>query len=229
MPARSVKLTLSNNTSFALTLVGASGPCHGSWTDPLQPPSVIQPRSHGTWESESSGILTGTEGWVKYVIENDDHDSNSGQPCMHELVYIHWDNPFVWDNSTNPLDFSVTTTDRTPPCDADKGVLDHPGEFTTVFTGTGRSQNCRHELFVAGVDRQGLTVDFAAALFGWPAILLNNILGTGQANINFSITLGLRQQGSVDQTILSFHDGRLGLRPLAKEVGETSVRALLRM
>jgi hypothetical protein len=185
-------------------------------------------------ERESSGILTGTEGWVKYIIENDEHDSTSTVlhpvPCAHELVYIHWDNPFVWGKSTQPFDSSVTTTDVPPPCDVDKfgGVLDTG--FSSVFTGSGTSQNCRHELFPGQIKVQSFSAGLGDLIFGLavPVILLNNILGTGDADIKYEITLGLRQQGSVDQTIFSFHDGSLGLRPLAT-AGQSSVRTLLHM
>ncbi len=50
MPRRSTKITLKNNTDFMLTLIGKAGPCHGIWTDGLEPPPKIpqKHRAHGS-------------------------------------------------------------------------------------------------------------------------------------------------------------------------------------
>jgi hypothetical protein len=130
MPRRSVRVTLSNNTPFTLKLIdpriATEDPCHGNWTDvSWRPPQQIAQKSHGAWQSESAGIGTGTEGWVKYQIENTDADLKADPTgrtlCLQELVYIHWDNPFIWDplGHTKPIDFTVSTTDVTPPCNSD--------------------------------------------------------------------------------------------------------------
>jgi hypothetical protein len=84
---------------------------------------MVRARPARVGKGESSGLGTGTEGWVKYQL------SNPG--CEPELVFIHWNNPFVWDRDTKPMDFSVTTTDVTPSCDADMGHWDAPGDFRT--------------------------------------------------------------------------------------------------
>jgi hypothetical protein len=230
MPARTLKITLANNTPFALYKVGTSGPCEGTWTQPLQPPDAIQPKSQATWESESDFPLTGTEGWIKYIIDNNASDS-TGQLCAKELVYIHWDNPLIWDNDTKPLDFAVVPYDVTPPCDQNMPgyTLSTPGEFNTPFTGSGRSQNCRHDLFVAELNFDGPIVYhwYDLVPIGWLDLILNYALATGATDIKISATLALRQTGSVLETIFSFYDGKLGLRSLAR--GESSVRALLRI
>src|SRR5271167_51045 len=122
MARRSTQITLNNNTDIDLTLVGNAGPCHGSWSTNMSPPGTIPKQSTATWQSESSGVATGTEAWVKYQI------TNPG-PCAPELLFIYWDNPFVWDNGTQAMNFSVTTTDVTPPCDADQGQWDTSGGF----------------------------------------------------------------------------------------------------
>jgi hypothetical protein len=218
MPKRSTRVTLSNNTPFQLTLldsrIASNDPCHGSWTDGWRPTSQIAPRSRGAWQSESSGIGTGTEGWVKYLI-------GSGAPCPEELIYIHWDNPFVWVGSTNPIDFSVGTSDITPPCNSDIGVRGFPG---TQVSPPG----CRHELFGAGASGGGLQgVTWWDALMNWPALLAFTILG--DADVNLEFVIGLRLAGSVDQTIFSFYDGTQGLRSLVRASKQASLRALFRM
>ncbi len=225
MPRRSTRIKLSNNTPFTLTLIGASGPCHGSWTDLWQPPQEIQPRTQGAWESESSGIGTGTQGWVKYLIENTDYDSNSTNApqslCRQELAYIQWDNPFVWANDTQPIFFSVSTSDVTPPCDADKGVWDFPGSGLS-------SRNCRHELFgaeIIGAQQGGIT--WWDAVMSWPVLLVFTV--TGDMDVNLEFTVVLRQLGSVDETIFSFYDGSKGLRSLARTAGQSSLKKLFHM
>jgi hypothetical protein len=70
MAKRSVQITLSNNTGFLLQMVdrqlAANDPCGGIWTDGWRPSFQIPPTTHASWQTESSGITTGTEGWVKW-------------------------------------------------------------------------------------------------------------------------------------------------------------------
>lgn len=230
MAKRSVRITLSNNTPFTLTLIDPSiastDPCGGNWTDLWRPPQQIQPKSHGQWQTESAGLATGTEGWVKYLIENTDDDLTADPTgntlCRQELVYIHWDNPFVWDDGTKPIDFSISTSDISPPCNKDKGVWGFPAG------GRSSSQSCRHELFGAGVSgpgQQGIT--WWDAVVNWPVLLAFTILGDMDVNLEFVI--GLRRERSVEETIFSFYDGSKGLRSLAKTAGQSSLRKLFRM
>src|SRR5579864_4671023 len=105
MARRSTQITLQNNTDLDLTLVHWHL-CHGEWSDGYPvPPATIKKGTTVTLQSESSGIGTGTEGWVTYQITNP-------TPCVPELVYVYWDNPFVWANDTKAVNGSVTTTDR---------------------------------------------------------------------------------------------------------------------
>jgi hypothetical protein len=82
MAARSTHVTLKNRTRRNLTKT-ADNLDHGIWTD--RPPVIIGDR--GEWESESDGILTGTEGRATYSIDG------GGE------VRLHWNNPFVGSNS----------------------------------------------------------------------------------------------------------------------------------
>jgi hypothetical protein len=223
MPRRSTRITLLNNTPFTLTWL-ASNRCHGSWTDPWIPPRQISPKTQGAWQSESSGIGTGTEAWVKYLLNNNETDFATGQPCLPELVYIHWDNPFVWGPHTKPVpDHTVTTSDVTTPCD-DGGTTS--GTFPPVAGTT--PQGCRHELFIAGVSGAGISnVTWWDVIVNWPALVGLTVLGA--ADVNLQVTLGLRAVGSVGQTIRSLYDGRQGLRSLARTAGRSSFRALFNM
>jgi hypothetical protein len=99
MPARSVQIYISNNTDFELTYVD-SQLCHGQWTS--GGPKTIPRKTQDSFESESDGIATGTEGWVKYQLKNTDEPNGAGDPVF-SWVYAYWDNPFVPDPNWNPL------------------------------------------------------------------------------------------------------------------------------
>lgn len=89
MPARSVTVNFVNNADVALILDNGSL-SHGIWTN--QPPPRIAAGATVNWESESSGILTGTEGEVTYKIE-------TGPGQTDGSAHFHWDNPFIGSNS----------------------------------------------------------------------------------------------------------------------------------
>jgi len=221
-----------------LTLVGNAQLCHGQWTaGGWQPPSQIQCQTHGAWQSESGGkipiigdIATGTEGWIKYEISPNPADPCAGSaekgPRNRELVYIHWDNPYVWSNGTNPSDQQVSTNDVSPPCNKGKSPWDG-GTFGN------QPLPATHELFIAGGSSNGEGFDWGTGPVGqvfdvllvWPALVIGG-LAQLEGDINIEIILGLRAVGSVSQTIFSFYDGTQGLSALAKQAGQQSLRKL---
>ncbi|WP_321910274.1 OmpL47-type beta-barrel domain-containing protein [Paraburkholderia sp. J11-2] len=89
MAARSVSVNLKNASDVAL-IYNHGSLSHGIIT--TNPPSRIEPGTTGSWESESSGVATGTEGEVFYDIE-----TAPGQTAG--TAHFHWDNPFVGSNS----------------------------------------------------------------------------------------------------------------------------------
>lgn len=91
MAARSTSIVLHNNTDQDLTLTSSDLP-HGTWT--RQPPDNIGGTADGSWESESDGIATGTEGTVVFAI------GGNG-----DSVLISWDNPFA---GTNKYKFNLS-------------------------------------------------------------------------------------------------------------------------
>jgi len=229
MPKRSTRITLSNNTGFPLALVADGAQlCHGKWTEGWQPPpATIADKTHGAWQSESGGdipiigdIATGTEGWVKYQL-------TPPAPSPPELVYIHWDNPYVWSSGTNPSDQQVSTNDVKPPCNSNKGA------WNSLPFG---SPPATHELFIAGGSSNGQAFDWGTGtggkafdvVFVWPALIILGIADL-QGDINIEIVLGLRTKGSVDQTIYGFYDGTKGLRALASAAGQPSLRKLFNL
>ncbi|MDD1606879.1 MAG: aegerolysin family protein, partial [Methylococcaceae bacterium] len=104
MSARSTQIFFHNDTGFALTKIEEELP-HGEWGHDggQRPPASIAPNSTAEMGSDSSGFLTGTEGRVRYRIE----DGNSSS------VYFHWDNPYDGTNKYHQFtgyDFEVFHT-----------------------------------------------------------------------------------------------------------------------
>ena len=87
--SRSVTANFVNNADVAL-IRDSGSLSHGIWT--FQPPARIEVGATVSWESESSGVATGTEGEVTYKIE-----TGPGQTAGS--AHFHWDNPFVGSNS----------------------------------------------------------------------------------------------------------------------------------
>jgi len=87
--ARSVTVNFTNNSDVALVR-NNDGLSHGEWT--VEPPARVEAGTSVSWESESAGIATGTEGEVFYDIE-----TLPGQTGGQ--AHFHWDDPFVGSNS----------------------------------------------------------------------------------------------------------------------------------
>ena len=87
MAARSVSVSFTNKSDVVL-VTGGTSLLHGVWT--TEPPARIEAGQTVAWESESSGVATGTEGTAYYDVEGLGIGSRS---------LFHWDNPFVGSNS----------------------------------------------------------------------------------------------------------------------------------
>jgi Aegerolysin len=60
--------------------------------NPAVPPTTIAPHRTVAFCSESSGFLTGTEGFATYRVIR-------GPAACNALLRLHWDNPFIGSNS----------------------------------------------------------------------------------------------------------------------------------
>ncbi|MEU8149258.1 hypothetical protein [Nonomuraea sp. NPDC048901] len=87
----SFEVFLSNHTGCDLVLVTARLD-HGEWS--RRPPARIKSGRLVSWESESNGVATGTEGEADYITENCDPSSNNTK-----RIHAHWDNPAFGSNS----------------------------------------------------------------------------------------------------------------------------------
>jgi hypothetical protein len=182
-------------------------------------PSACAP---ALWQNVSDeGTSSGTEGWVKYNATDPTGTS------ADELVYIHWDNPVVWDTGTGlGIDPQVSIPDIKPPCNADKGAI--------PFRGVGPTTN---SVFLAELSQDGENVNWGAtngpstedevwSTVFQPASTGYFLLATVLHDNNMEYKLGLRTKGSVAGTICSFN-GNQSLRPLSSRAGQPSLRALL--
>ncbi|MFJ8476394.1 aegerolysin family protein [Kitasatospora sp. NPDC094011] len=106
--ARSTGVSFHNRTGCDLTLDQLSLQLpHGVWT--AAPPKLIGRDQGAGWGSESSGLLSGTEGRVRYVTQNCLTGSDDNRQ-----VQLHWDNPYAGSNSYDESgsDYSTFRIDR---------------------------------------------------------------------------------------------------------------------
>ncbi len=106
MAARAFRVEFANGSGSSLTKT-FDHLCGGDWTPSLRPPDSIPAGSTVVWRSESSGIATGTEAYVKYRIDS-----------VGDTVYIYWDNPFLF--GVTHAKGQVSTQDVEPDCDFEK-------------------------------------------------------------------------------------------------------------
>jgi hypothetical protein len=106
MSARAFKFTLQNESGHSLTK-SFDHLCGGDWTPSLRPPDSIPAGQQAVWRSESAGVATGTEAYVKYSIEG-----------VGDTVYVYWDNPFAF--GVTHAKGQVSTQDVEPDCDFEK-------------------------------------------------------------------------------------------------------------
>ena len=94
MAARSTTIIVNNESNAALVR-SSWNLLHGIWSRDQLPPEHILAGTPAspftvTWESESQGAATGTEGQVVYTF-----------PDGQTTVTIYWDNPYIGSNGYN--------------------------------------------------------------------------------------------------------------------------------
>lgn len=101
MAARSTAVHFLNGTRNTRLYRVDYGLQHGEWSS--EPPSTVEPGQDVSWQSESAGFMTGTEGYVRYYPVDATTDS-VGIPSPAPdaaTVYLYWDNPWAGSNSYN--------------------------------------------------------------------------------------------------------------------------------
>jgi hypothetical protein len=120
MPQRLYRYQINNMTEHLTLVKLADHLCHGEWTGNLVPKQEIRPGENSWWQSESAGVMTGTEGWAKYDVQTEGGSIG--------MAYFYWDNP--WFGYTHPPCHAAVSKGKNvkAPCGDD----DTPG--SSVFT-----------------------------------------------------------------------------------------------
>jgi hypothetical protein len=232
MPLRSVQITLVNNTPFTLIEYRA-GLCHGNWSG--APPATVASTNTQVqqvqWQSQDAEIFTGTEGFVKYTCPQ---AAEADRETPAELVYIYWDNPYVWAGDTTPIVFETSVSGITAPCGGD---IAWPGGSSGTFATITPGSSTVTQLFGVSSSGNGQTgFNFGTGPVGegwdwfaaWPLILTEGFIDV-EHDINLEFTIGLRLKGSVRGSVQHFYDGSRGLRALAVQAQQPSLRQLFKL
>ncbi|MEU1818917.1 hypothetical protein ABZ543_27575 [Streptomyces roseifaciens] len=98
--ARSTQVKFHNGTGCELNRQSYSLD-HGIWSQGQEPPATVSNTRDVSWQSESNGFMTGTEGSVTYRTSNCEEDWRNGR-----TIRFHWNNPYAGSNGydTNGTD-----------------------------------------------------------------------------------------------------------------------------
>ncbi len=244
MPVRNFRVFLSNNTDFDLhrtahvlcsALGGDSIWTSGDW----EPPEIIPARSERAWQSESSGIATGTEGFVKYRIAKPRSDVIPGGPPplpnLEDELYIYWVNPFMASpaSSSPPtkakcaIDPDGVNLDCDPDGQPGSGgsgsTFGTPKRVSAFEIAPERSQQ-NHPDWSPGTPMDGSEGPLL------PQVPIAFLMVFGSLGIveHAWARFTLRSRGSVRESLRLGYDTDSGLRK-ALQPGTTSVRAALRL
>jgi hypothetical protein len=90
--ARTVVLIVENTTHHNLELV-ASGHDHGGFD--VTPATILPKLSTAVFSSKDRGVMTGTNGWVRYRVKD--------QLDEETKLQVNWSNPFVGSNHAGAM------------------------------------------------------------------------------------------------------------------------------
>jgi hypothetical protein len=102
MAVRSFNITFQNSSGWPLQLT-TQYLDHGEWSDNLIAPNTVAAGATITFQSESDGVMTGTQGHVVYQVM----DNSDGAFDITTWVYITWNNPYAGTTSMNALTSTV--------------------------------------------------------------------------------------------------------------------------
>ncbi len=237
MATRSVQITLANNTPFTLTQY-QNMLCHGHFLNDSPPPSTVEPNTTVQWESDSdSPSLEGTQGWVKYTCPQ-------GNGQTSELVFVYWQLPFFPPTTNDPhapittitsvsdIDCNTQSGHSSPFCSVTTpAVWPAPvsGGFGSIIAGQATATEAFTVLTAGALDQLegglGSADNVVFGVLGGLPVVFQNLSG----DINLSFGVGLRQKGSVGQSIRHFYAGEKGLRALTVAAKQPSLRKLFAM
>jgi hypothetical protein len=194
MPARAFRITISNDSTYLVLNHAFDHLCHGDWTDGWQPPQQISAGGSGGFQSESAGVWTGTEGYVKYDV--------AGNDGSHGMVYAYWDNPYY---GVTQFRFVASGGDVTPDCDYDSNggsTFNSPAnDFTLKPTGFRHTEGGGD---ITSPGDLGNWIVGPASLFGLEGIVKDPelLLALRDQEPSFQ-NLGPETLGSLDQATIT--------------------------
>ncbi|NHB98780.1 hypothetical protein [Photorhabdus stackebrandtii] len=98
MSAREAYVSLENTTIYDLTLdMNSINLRHGEWV--RYPPGQIDAGTTGNWRSDSGGFMTGTEGTLRYYINDEKWNPETWNP--DNWVSVHWKIPYSGTNGAD--------------------------------------------------------------------------------------------------------------------------------
>ena len=219
MAEREFDIHLFNHSDA--TLVKISHPdhelCHGEWTEPLRPPDRIPPAptDEVRFKSESSGLGTGVQGFVKYQLEG-----------SSEVLCITWDNPFAFGVTKFKVVLDTTNiTVRACEIEPD-GDSTFPGPAPRHRAVPNNfSNDGSFDGFVTFVSELPLAPVF---IFGNMSIDAHARLDLTVANLPTSLS-ALTALALRGFTPRNGFDPAKGIRPVFRNTGITSLRQILRI
>ena len=108
MPERIFRVVIQNLTTSLTLRLQTSHLCGGDWTPGgWTPPATIGPGESGGIQSESGGVMTGTEGYAKYEVDG---------PGKRGVAYVYWSNPY---HGVTHFRNEGVALDIEPDCDFD--------------------------------------------------------------------------------------------------------------
>ena len=140
MAVRSVNITFLNYTGFMLQLTdsglipsGLYG--GGEWSSGAQPPATIANGAQVSFQSESDGVMVGTQGAAIYKVLDTgppqlDPNGSGTQIQAWSWIYLCWDNPYALGSTSFNTKIETSTTQDQPVDlnDNPTGTLDFPGQ-----------------------------------------------------------------------------------------------------
>ncbi|EEP81063.1 predicted protein [Uncinocarpus reesii 1704] len=101
LAAREVKCWLHNTLNVALYRDGETI-AHGKWTTDMYPPEIVEAGEWAKWQTQSDGMMTGTEGTTNYkIFISDDANEVVSNAEEDTVVQMWWANPFSGGNQYN--------------------------------------------------------------------------------------------------------------------------------
>jgi hypothetical protein len=134
MAVRQFNVTIVNDTGYPLQQTAVSLD-HGEWSSNLTAPTTIAVGATAVFQSESDGIMTGTQGHAVYrVLDNND---------ITTWLYVTWDNPYVGTSTFNAVTSTVAVDAAGNPANPVQGGFNSlpPESPYEVGFGTNATSN----------------------------------------------------------------------------------------